>query len=979
MFSTYRTLIAIAGLNLLAVGRADEPTAWSKLEWKKAAPAPFARVESPTAVVDGKLFLFGGFTDSLSASSQVDVYDPATDAWTRWKDMPTQLTHLNPATDGSTIWFAGGFKGKHPGVVSDEVWKYDTASDTWTAGPPLPEPRAGGGLAVVGRALHYFGGYKSDRQTDAGDHWSLPLDGEKIWKREADMPDPRGHVSAAVLDGKIYALGGDHGHDKTQIDVSSCHRFDPVTKQWSAIASLPDGRSHFESSTIIHHGRILIVGGRCNQTPRNVVGDLLEYDPKADAWRVVGDLPVKVLAPAAAIIAGRIVVTGGGLNNPRPLTPDTWVAPLPGNTKHTFAPVLQPFVDSHALAGAVVLVADKDKVLALETVGSMDLAAKKPMRTDSLFWVASQSKPIAATAIMMLAEEGRVSLDDPVEKFLPEFKGQMFIAEKDGAKVLLKKPARPISVRNLLTHTTGLPYRIPIEEDTLDLLPLAARVRGYAMTPLEFEPGTKFLYSNAAINTAARLVEVVSGKPYDQFLAERLFGPLGMKDTTFWPNDEQVKRVAKAYKPDATGKVLEVVPIPVLAYPLNARARRFPVPGNGLFSTAHDLSRFYQMMLNGGQLAGRRFLSENAVKEMTRRQTPPEWKQSQGLGFALGLASFGHGGSYFTNANAFTDSGLILVWLVQHASFPGDGAKAQDVFKKTALATFTPAKPATPPSKKPPEPARADVSYGAHPHQIMDIHLPANGSGPFPVLIWFGGIWQPGKHVPDLSRFVPKQIAVIGVETRTLTDGVADKANPPVSYVMNDAARAVQFVRLNAAKWNLDPQRIAVGGGSQGALPALYVGCAADRADPQASDPVERVSSLVTCVAAYRSQPSIDPKRMQEWVPGVKWGAPALGCSFEESLARGEELLPLIQKWSPEALLHKTAAPIYFENNWGLTQPETVSEMDYKVHSAAWALGFQKLALEVGAVCHVKFPDHPTDGYTDIWDFIVQELKRVRE
>ena len=134
-----------------------------------------------------------------------------------------------------------------------------------------------------------------------------------------------------MLDGKIYALGGDHGHDVTQIDVSSCHRFDPATKKWTAIASLPDGRSHFESGTIIRDGRIIIVGGRCNSSkpPRNVVGDLLQYDPKADSWRVVGAMPENLLAPAAAIISGRIVVTGGGLNNPRPLTATTRIAPLP--------------------------------------------------------------------------------------------------------------------------------------------------------------------------------------------------------------------------------------------------------------------------------------------------------------------------------------------------------------------------------------------------------------------------------------------------------------------------------------------------------------------------------------------------------------------------------------------------------------------------------------------------------------------------
>lgn len=337
---TIRTLIIIVALVVFGSGWTAEPPGkklegkaggWPVLEWKKAAPSPFARVESPAVVVNNMLYLFGGFTESLDASNQVDVYDPMKDSWSRKKDMPTRLTHLNPAVDGNTIWFAGGFKGKHPGPVTAEVWKYDIAKDSWTAGPQLPERRAGGGLAVVGRNLHYFGGYKADRDTNPGDHWSLALDGGKEWQREADLPDPRGHVSAASLDGKLYALGGDHGHDKKQIDVKSCHRFDPTAKKWSEIASLPDGRSHFESSTIVHNGRILIVGGRCNSSvpPRNVVGDLLEYDPKANSWQVVGELPEKVLAPAAVIISGNLVVNGGGLNNPRPLTAVTRIAPLP--------------------------------------------------------------------------------------------------------------------------------------------------------------------------------------------------------------------------------------------------------------------------------------------------------------------------------------------------------------------------------------------------------------------------------------------------------------------------------------------------------------------------------------------------------------------------------------------------------------------------------------------------------------------------
>jgi N-acetylneuraminic acid mutarotase len=347
MSCSNRTFLAVIVLTMPAIvltmpamGWAEEPAlaapnsktgAWPDLQWKKGANSPFARVESPTAVVDGKIYLFGGFTDDLGASNELDVYDPANDSWTRKKDMPTRLTHLNPAIDGKTVWIAGGFRGKHPGPASAEVWKYDVVSDGWAAGPPLPEPRAGGGLAIVGRKLHYFGGYKADRDTNAGDHWSLSLDGGKEWQREADLPDPRGHVCAAVLDGKIYALGGDHGHDVTQVDIASCHRYDPVTNKWAEIASLPDGRSHFEGSTIIYKGRIVVVGGRCNSSkpPRNVVGDLLEYDPKSDAWAVVGEMPEKVLAPSAAIIAGRLVVIGGGLNNPRPLTAVTWVADLP--------------------------------------------------------------------------------------------------------------------------------------------------------------------------------------------------------------------------------------------------------------------------------------------------------------------------------------------------------------------------------------------------------------------------------------------------------------------------------------------------------------------------------------------------------------------------------------------------------------------------------------------------------------------------
>jgi CubicO group peptidase (beta-lactamase class C family) len=185
---------------------------------------------------------------------------------------------------------------------------------------------------------------------------------------------------------------------------------------------------------------------------------------------------------------------------------------------------LQPFLDNHTLAGAVTLVATPEKILDVQAVGYADIAAKKPMTRDSLFWIASMSKPITTTAFMMLVDEGKVKLDDPVEKYLPEFKDQWLAVESDKDHRLLK-PVRAITVREILSHTSGLPFSTGLEKPTLDVFPLEARVRGYAMTPLEFAPGTKYQYSNAGINTAGRIIEVVSGMSYENFLDTRLFGP----------------------------------------------------------------------------------------------------------------------------------------------------------------------------------------------------------------------------------------------------------------------------------------------------------------------------------------------------------------------------------------------------------------------------------------------------------------------
>jgi hypothetical protein len=349
------------------------------------------------------------------------------------------------------------------------------------------------------------------------------------------------------------------------------------------------------------------------------------------------------------------------------------------------APLLSPFIERCELAGAVALITDAGGTLEVDCVGWADIESKRPMTPDTLFWIASESKPMTAAAVMMLVDEGKITLDDPVEKFLPEFRAQMLVAEKSETQTVLIKPARPITIRDCLSHLSGLPFKYAAEEPVLDGLPLAAAVRTYAMTPLQTEPGTAYQYSNAGINTAARVLEVVSGMAYEQFMQERLFDPLGMKDTTFWPDDAQVARLAKSYRPDKDKTKLEAFEITQLRYPLSDRIHRFPMPAGGLFSTAEDTARFARMLLNRGELAGRRYLSEGAVAELSRRQTPASLSNAYGLGFALGPDWFGHGGAHATNLEMFPGTARAFVWMVQHAGFLGEGKEAQGLFKKQFL------------------------------------------------------------------------------------------------------------------------------------------------------------------------------------------------------------------------------------------------------------------------------------------------------
>lgn len=362
---------------------------------------------------------------------------------------------------------------------------------------------------------------------------------------------------------------------------------------------------------------------------------------------------------------------------------------------------MQKFVDDGVIAGAVTLVARREGVVCLDAVGYRDLAAKTPMRVNDLFWIASMTKPFAATCVLMLQDDGKLSVEDPVEKHLSEFKGQWVVADRGKDSFTLKRPARPMTLRDLLTHTSG----IGNVEQPRPACSLAELVMGYAQQPLQFEPGSKWAYSTSGINTLGRVVEVVSGRPFAEFLDARLLKPLGMKDTTFWPTPAQARRLAKSYQPAESGRGLVEAGISHLKGELTSRERP-PLPGAGLFSTAPDLVRFYRMILNGGESGGRRYVSKAAIEQMSRIQTG-EFKVGfvEGMAYGLGWGvvrepagvtatlspgTFGHGGAHGTQGWIDANQNLIIVMMIQRLKQQpnGDGSVVRGAFQEAAVAVI---------------------------------------------------------------------------------------------------------------------------------------------------------------------------------------------------------------------------------------------------------------------------------------------------
>jgi len=348
---------------------------------------------------------------------------------------------------------------------------------------------------------------------------------------------------------------------------------------------------------------------------------------------------------------------------------------------------LAPYVEEGALAGAVTLVASREGVLSHGAVGWSNIERRIAMRPDSFFWIASMTKPMTAVAVMMLVDEGKLNLDDPVEKHLGDFTGMRVVAESSEERTVLVPAARPITLRDCLCHVSGLPFLARPERGKIDVLWPREAAIAYAMSPLLFQPGTKYEYSNVGINTAARILEVVSGAQYHEFMQGRLLDPLGMTDTTFWPTSEQLGRLATAYQPAEDGSGLVERTGEFFTYPLGDHSRA-PCPAGGYFSSAADVGRFCRMVLRGGELDGVRYLSEAAVGEMTRKQTG-DLETSYGLGWAVDPAGrgFGHGGAAATDMWVHTRTGLAMVYLVQHAGYAcEDGEKILPTFRAAAAA-----------------------------------------------------------------------------------------------------------------------------------------------------------------------------------------------------------------------------------------------------------------------------------------------------
>lgn len=309
------------------------------------------------------------------------------------------------------------------------------------------------------------------------------------------------------------------------------------------------------------------------------------------------------------------------------------------------APAMQRYIDDGLVPGTVTAIMRKGKLVHFQALGAMDVAADKPMQEDTLFRIASMTKPITSVALMMLWERGAFQLRDPVAKFLPEFADARVSTTGDasGETGDLVAVERPIQIRDMLTHTAGLANNYigntGFYQQTMTVRPeddLDAYIKRLAALPLNYQPGSAWQYS-AATDVVGRLVEVLSGMPLDRFLDRQIFQPLGMVDSHFFPDASRAPRLAAQYTPGEDRKITLDDPGGVDSRWVTGPKKLFRGAG-GLISTTRDYLRFQQMMLNGGELAGVRLLAPATVSLMLENHTGdlPLWLPGPGMGFGLG-------------------------------------------------------------------------------------------------------------------------------------------------------------------------------------------------------------------------------------------------------------------------------------------------------------------------------------------------------
>ena len=359
------------------------------------------------------------------------------------------------------------------------------------------------------------------------------------------------------------------------------------------------------------------------------------------------------------------------------------------------ADALKPFVESGELPGAISVFYDNG-VQETACVGYADVAAKRKIGMDDVYMQCSQTKGFCGVTIAKLVEEGKINLDDPVSKYLPEFKTLWIDAGETNGVKTLKKAKNALTIRMCLNHTGGFPFEICAKQRELrgggwsGGAPLRQTAAIAAACPIMFEPGTKASYSNTGIDIGAAVVEVVTGMRWEDYLQKNVLDPLGMKDTTFWPTDEQLSHLVESYTCQAGKPATYLRGHSWEQRPYNDRSRIFASAGAGLWTTANDQLKFYKMLMNlGVGENGVRILKEETVKSILARSLRP-----QGLGeYSLGLwaplkdsedAWFGHGGAWGTNCSVNWHKKQLTLWVVQLTG----GPRPWDVVKDKASHAF---------------------------------------------------------------------------------------------------------------------------------------------------------------------------------------------------------------------------------------------------------------------------------------------------